>query len=139
MGCFSFLCSECEHPINSDSSTGEHCILFLLEEGEVLEWMQGQYSSYGHVFQADGQNHQIWQTRGWSGGDTPTPTVCDLMHNDDWQSGIAAYHSGCFTQGQPEVSDSDPEQGWGRYQYTTKGEFRHETARKVEPVWKAAK
>jgi hypothetical protein len=78
MGCFSFLCSECEQPINSDSCSGEHCILFLMEKGEILEWMQGQYSSYGHVFQADGKTHQLWQTRGWSGLDNQGHPSGDL-------------------------------------------------------------
>ena len=127
MGCFSFLCSTCDKPINSDSFSGEHCILFLMEKGKTLEYMQGQYDSYGRVFKVDTKGlgphsdevSYEWEARDWSG-------VCDLMHNNEADSGIAAYHGGCYSLGAtPEVSDGDPEQGWGNYKFTTEGNIGH--------------
>ncbi len=144
MGCFSYLCATCEKPINSDSFSGEHCVLFLIEKGVILEWMQGQYDSYGRVFKVDTTNlgpHsdevcQLWETRSWSGFDKPEhpagdlASVCDLQFNSDEDSGIAAYHTECLPPGEhPIVSDGDPEQGWSDYEYTTKGPFRHEVPR----------
>ncbi len=73
MGCFSFLCSTCEEPINSDSFSGEHCTLFLMEKGVILEWMQGQYDSYGRVFDDDLESVK-WASRGWSKFDDPPLT-----------------------------------------------------------------
>lgn len=50
MGCFSFLCKECNEPINSDSVHGEWVRLFLLNKGKVVHEMEGEYDSYGRVF-----------------------------------------------------------------------------------------
>ena len=142
MGCFSFLCSTCEEPINSDSFSGEHCTLFLLEKGEILEWMQGQYDSYGRVFNVDTANlgphsdevSQLWETMEWG-------RVCNLIFDSDEESGIAAYHTECLPKGEhmaasdgPIVSDNDPEQGWGEYKYSTQGPHRHEIAEQDSPI-----
>ncbi len=160
MGCFSFLCSECGDPINSNSFSGEHCILFLLEKGEVREWMQGEYDSYGQVFTTASElnqrpergqdawdipgqravgalDSQEWQSMGWG-------EVCELMFNADPASGIAAYHSECWQSdnyhgGTPEISDSDPDQGWREYRHPVKGpKFRHETTEQ-ETAWTTVK
>lgn len=126
MGCFSFICSECGEPINSNSFSGEHCILFLLNDGKIQEWMQGEYDSYGRVFKEstgkDQKESQQWETTTWDG-------VCDLMFDENPDSGIGAYHTECWAnaldQVMPVVADRDPDQGWGEYHHTTKGKFFH--------------
>lgn len=50
MGCFSFICKECNKPVNSDSFQGEMVKLFLLKDGKVIQQMEGEYDSYGRVF-----------------------------------------------------------------------------------------
>ena len=50
MGCFSFICNECKKPVNSDSFQGEMVKLFLLQDGKVIQEMEGEYDSYGRVF-----------------------------------------------------------------------------------------
>lgn len=140
MGCFSYMCSGCEQPINSDSFSGEHVILFLIEAGEVLEWMQGQYNSYGCVFRDDLKSSQDWVS-----------VNDDKRHGLHWNSelddGIAAYHSGCYDKNLTlECSDGDPEQGWsyqeyegaGKYPFPTAGSFAHGLKRKPEPKWTKA-
>ena len=117
MGCFSFKCSGCGDPINSDSFSGEHCVLILLDQGVVQEWMTGQYNSYGQVFDGamDGQEWHL-----------PWDEVCTLMFSDDADSGICAYHSECWCEQKPEVSVDDHDQGWGDYEHPTDGpEFKH--------------
>lgn len=53
MGCFSFICKNCGKPINSDSTTGELAKLFLLKDAVIIEKREGQYNSYGNVFDND--------------------------------------------------------------------------------------
>lgn len=124
MGCFSFICSECGDAIRSNSFSGEFCILFLVEDGEIREWMQGEYDCYGRVFKsattgmgvAPGEDawgevsvSQLWESMEWK-------DVCTLMHNGEPNSGIAAYHIRCWHAhegNQPEVSRHDPDQGAG--------------------------
>ena len=130
MGCFSFLCSKCDKPIRSDSSSGQHCVLFLMENGEVIEWMQGEYDSYGRVFKQDTYKEnlrddcsQLWTTRSWD-------SVCDLMSigSGSMENGIAAYHSKCWDDEKatfPIPSDHDPEQGDGPYYRRTTFDFSH--------------
>ncbi len=127
MGCFSYLCSECGDPINSDSTTGENCILFLMIKGVTQEVMAGQYNSYGRVFtgEADGSD-QDWETMEW--GD-----IVGLHFNDKKSdSGIAAYHRNCYKGGPPEVSEDDIEQGWGEYKKTKNGKFEHLILPRIE-------
>lgn len=50
MGCFSFMCKECDTSIRSDSFNGELVKLFLLKDGKVIQEMEGEYDSYGCVF-----------------------------------------------------------------------------------------
>ncbi len=156
MGNFSYLCSECEHPINvgwANDGHSEHCILFLKIDGEVVEWMRGNYDGYGRVRKPLEDFHsQEWETRPFSPLDTdhamygtldPVLDLPDFGPNGG-ENGIAAYHSGCYLQGEPEVSESDGEQGFGEIEFPTNGgptksDFRHETARKTQPVWKKAK
>jgi len=107
MGCFSFKCKKCGRPINSSSSRGHRCILFLLKDGEIIEQMQGEYDSYGRVFDEDGDSIQ-WSME-WS-------DVCNLMFKKDKSNGIAAFHEKCFKGIDPtERSEDDPNQGWGRF------------------------
>ena len=99
MGCFSFMCKECGKPILSDSLKGQQVKLFLLENGKVIEQMEGGYNSYGAVF---GTN---WNME-WT-------DVCELMFGNH-KSGIAAVHTRCWTGKIPTTdSDQDPNQGWG--------------------------
>ena len=136
MGCFSYLCSDCDHAICSDSSSGEHCILLLVEDGKVLEWMQGQYNSYGCVFSADGSSTFEWTVKEW--GD-----IVDMTYSACSEEGIAAYHSGCFNGDMEHVipSESDPEQGWGKYRFPTTGPNNghgHGVRVRIQPKWTKA-
>jgi hypothetical protein len=146
MGCFSYMCSECEHPICSDSFSGEHAILMLVKDGTVIEWMQGEYDSYGRVFKMDPRPYKQkefglrdvttsyeWTVMDW--GD-----IVDLHFHGNSESGIAAYHSGCFNGDMEnvDVSDDDPEQGWEDYRFPTEGTHGHGTTIKVQPKWQKA-
>lgn len=113
MGCFSFKCKKCNRPINSDSTRGQRCILFLLKDGEVIEKMQGEYDSYGRVFDENGES--IKWSLDWS-------DVCYLMFDDDKSNGICAYHEKCYTKNSPiDIrSDDDPNQGWGKFKIPEK-------------------
>ena len=107
MGCFSFMCKECGKPINSSSFRGERCILFLLKDGIIIESMQGEYDSYGRVFDEEGKS--IHWNMPWS-------NVCDLMFKKETNNGIAAYHEDCYEGIAPtHRSDDDPDQGWGSF------------------------
>ena len=107
MGCFSFICKECGHAVNSDSQRGEYVKLFLLKGGEVIEKMEGMYDSYGRVFDEAGKDTIKW-SMDWG-------EVCDLMSANGDSSGIAAVHTSCW-KGETPVSASkdDPNQGWGK-------------------------
>ena len=99
MGCFSFMCKECGRPILSDSFSGQEVKLFLLDKGEIIEQIEGQYDSYGNVLTSQ------WDMD-WHG-------VCDLMFTASDADGIAAIHSRCFTGRCPTTkSEDDPNQGW---------------------------
>jgi len=134
MGCFSFRCQECGKPINSSSFRGERCILSLLEDGLVIETMQGEYDSYGRVFDEEG-NSIKWKSYPWSNihesEDFKTPegkagtTVCSLMFKKEKNNGIAAVHEKCYTGITPtKRSKDDPNQGWGEF---------HPSRRKFKP------
>lgn len=104
MGCFSYICKRCQTPINvGDGLIGEHCTMFLLEKGKVIETRVGFYDNYGNVEGADD-----WEMD-W--GD------CNTLHFDpDKSNGFAVYHTRCYRlAGSPtpvERSDNDPNQGW---------------------------
>ena len=138
MGCFSYICPECEHPICSDSFSGEHCILMLVEDDKVIEWMQGEYDSYGRVFKVptkglgphgDETSYQ-WTVKDW--GD-----IVDMHFGSCSVTGISAYHSKCFDGNMEDVtvSDDDPEQGWEDYRFPTEGTHGHGTTIKTKPKW----
>jgi len=134
VGCFSFLCRKCDKPINSDSFSGQHCVLTLLDKGELVEQMQGQYDSYGRVFKSipegawgdDSEITQFWETMEW--GD-----VCTLIFNSDETSGITAHHLKCYDPYQypTHKSDNDPNQGWGYYKAPKTLKFSHRIFRNV--------
>jgi len=111
MGCFSFKCKVCDEPINSDSRSGEHCTLYLLQDGKVIEQMTGQYDSYGRVFDSSMESVQ-WGMK-WG-------AACALMYLPDKGNGIAAVHSDCYCSEVPTTrSEDDPDQGWGKYKHAT--------------------
>jgi hypothetical protein len=104
MGCFSFKCKECDQGIISNSINGEEVRLYLLEDGEVIQAMFGQYDSYGRVFTADLQDSIYWH-KDW--GD-----VCELIFDGGHGDGIAAVHAKCWTGKIPTTaSEDDPNQG----------------------------
>lgn len=106
MGCFSYLCKGCNEALLSSSFTGDHSILFLLKEGEVIQSMRGRYDSYGRVLKNEKEESYMWDI-GWS-------SVCDLMFNGNESSGIAAFHTKCYNGEEPTIeSEGDPNQGWG--------------------------
>ena len=112
MGCFSFKCKICGEPVRSDSSRGEDVHLFLLKNGNVIEYMRGEYDSYGRVFNDSGDSEK------WN---MPWDEVCNLMFSENEGSGIAAMHVRCCTsihscEFPTTRSEDDPDQGWGPFQ-----------------------
>ena len=106
MGCFSWKCQECGEAIQSSSFIGDHCKLFLLKEGKVIESMTGQYDSYGCVLKRGSDESVMWKMD-WS-------DICDLDFNENDGDGIAAFHTKCYKGIEPETqSEYDPDQGWG--------------------------
>lgn len=61
MGCFSFLCKECGRGILSSSFDGEPVTLYLLHNGKVIEQMEGEYDSYGRVFEPGNNDSYKWK------------------------------------------------------------------------------
>ena len=112
MGCFSFICQGCGRPIRSSSFRGERARLFLLKNGHVCERLEGEYDSYGRVFDEEGESIK-WGME-WS-------DVCNLMFDKDRGNGIAAFHTQCHDGvTNPTVrSKGDPDQGWGRFKLPT--------------------
>lgn len=106
MGCFSYLCKECGEAVLSNSFNGEKVRLFLLENGKVIQEMQGAYDSYGRCFTEDLESRQEWDME-WG-------KVCDLHFNGGDGDGVAAVHERCWRGNTPTtVSEDDPNQGWG--------------------------
>ena len=110
MGCFSFICQVCNDPVKSNSSSGEEVRLFLLRKGKIIENMEGQYDSYGRVFDADMESIK-WEM--------PWPEVCGLMSSKNTRdNGMAVIHKSCSETLIPtERSDNDPNQGGGEYRH----------------------
>lgn len=107
MGCFSYVCQACGESIQSNSYTGDHCKLFLLKDGCVIEKMSGRYNSYGRVFSENSEHSLEWESMDWM-------DIVDLEFDGNDRNGIAAFHSRCWDGIDPEFqSDSDPDQGWG--------------------------
>ena len=137
MGCFSYLCQECGKGIKSSSFDGEECIMYLLQDGKVMDKMEGEYNSYGSCFIPDTQRADVqhdlkesklweWQIStpatedkdGWkrSSEDNGWSRMCALMFNDNVGDGIAAVHKCCDTGNIPTITSlNDPNQGWGDY------------------------
>jgi hypothetical protein len=110
MGCFSYLCKKCGKPITSDSLRGENVRLSLLENGKVIEEMQGQYDSYGAVFDKAGMSIE-WESKKWE-------DIVDMHFDINPLNGISAVHVRCV-ENDPDykpdsISEDDPGQGWGR-------------------------
>ena len=125
MGCFSYLCGICHKGVNSSSFSGEHCKMYLLIDGEIVETMEGNYDSYGRVFNINKRHEEessfSWRTIPWG-------EVVDLCCDDDDKSGIAIVHTDCLAK-YPQTptirSEGDPEQGWGIYTHTKRGPNNH--------------
>ena len=128
MGCFSYICKECGEPILSNSFTGQKVKLFLLENGIVKQWMEGEYDSYGRTFidetQVESVKHSLRESHHWTIANRSNETddeerenwhaVCDLNFSDNVADGIAAVHEKCYTGNVPKTqSEDDPDQGWG--------------------------
>jgi hypothetical protein len=113
MGCFSYMCQVCDKPIRSDSERGQPATLFLLRNGRILEAMEGEYDSYGRVFDENGES--IHWDYDWS-------KAVELHFSRDLGNGIAAFHRHCFKRINrlPETrSMDDPDQGWGSFRLQT--------------------
>jgi len=113
MGCFSFMCKECGKAILSNSFSGQNVKLFLLEKGKIVEQLEGQYDSYGCVFD-ENMDSRKWSLP-WSGSTGTGTSVCNLMFSDDESTGMAAIHSKCYIKDPTTRSADDPNQGWGEY------------------------
>lgn len=130
MGCFSYLCKVCNDPIifDDDENTGEHCTLYLLENGKIIEQMTGEYNHYGCVFKDKKLKYPDcyaeWQSYDWSG-------ICDLNFVPAKNCGIVAVHTDCHPDlPHPDFhalletqSTNDENQGTGDINHTTKGKF----------------
>ena len=106
MGCFSFMCENCEKAVLSNSFNGDHVQLWLLKDGTPIEHMAGPYDSYGRVFD-DEKKSMKWKMD-WH-------DICDLMFSHSCEDGIAAIHTRCWDKKTIPTtkSDPDPNQGWG--------------------------
>jgi len=128
MGCFSFICKECNESILSNSFTGQSVELFLLKNGKVVQHMSGEYDSYGSVFKQNTQvqevKHELMSSEHWNDPFLDESNqneienwkkVCDLMFDKDKSNGIAAIHTKCWDKKNPITrSKNDPNQGWGK-------------------------
>ena len=106
MGSFSYICKECGESILSSAFDGDHAILFLLLDGKVIEYMQGEYNAYGRVFTEDKKSSIDWSALPWE-------TIIKYFCGNDPKSGLAAVHTKCFNGTVPTTrSDDDQNQGW---------------------------
>lgn len=118
MGCFSYICLECNEPITSnilasraEPFIGEDVKLFYLEDCKVVESMQGQYNSYGQVLKegsTDIRNDSVEWTMDWS-------EAVEKHYNNHAGDGFAAVHTKCLKEGfEPSHRSKDDHfQGWG--------------------------
>lgn len=141
MGCFSYLCKVCDDPINvDDTGIGEHCTLYLLENGRVIEEMTGQYNNYGCVYKDKGLTDPEnllnllcdaeWHSYDWSG-------ICDLNFSRTKNCGIAAVHTDCLsllsTSLNIKTQSEDAEnQGNGAIKHITEGKFSYRVIEKTK-------
>ena len=117
MGCFSFMCKKSGKAVHSSSFDGDPVHLFLLKDGKVIEYMFGNYDSYGRVFsdKKDPRDKSLTDTTSFE-WNMEWGKVCDLMFDDDRRNGIAAILDKYFDENEPwptERSEDDPNQGWG--------------------------
>lgn len=111
MGCFSYICQKTDEPVLSTTFNGDNVYLFLLKDGKVIEYMHGNYDSYGRVFKNVKKGESFEWQMDW--GD-----VCDLHFDLNLESGIAAILGDFWDETQPfptERSKDDPNQGWGKH------------------------
>ena len=129
MGSFSYICPFCGKGVKSLYCGGpdlhEHCTIFFLHKGVVVEKMTGRYDSYGRVFKEGGKHELltkpiektkekhdedaiIWEYADWG-------TMVDMHFNkDEPNTGWAICHTRCNTDWTPtKPSKDDPNQGWG--------------------------
>ena len=135
MGCFSYLCKVCDDAIvfDDDENMGEHCTLYLLEKGIIIEQMTGNYNHYGCVFSDYPHVYAKWQAYDWG-------CIVDLEDCRDKKSGIVAVHTDChpgdnlpmkrLAVRHPDFyalletqSPGDPNQGTGDLKHTTEGKY----------------
>lgn len=119
MGCFSFMCKKSNEPVLSSSFSGDAVHLFLLKDGKVIEHMFGNYDSYGCVFSniKEEEDSSFTDTTSFQ-WETEWGQVCDLMFSGNKGNGIAAILAPFWKEGDPyptELSDGDPNQGWGEH------------------------
>lgn len=119
MGCFSFKCKICRQPINCYDDKEEGVKLFVLQKGEVLEEMEGNYNSYGKVDNLEWKNE-------WN-------QICDLMFNSDERDGMAAIHTDCWNGIIPETqSEDDENQGWNKVKRKPAEKNYHKFYKKID-------
>jgi len=97
--------------VESTSFDGEAVHLFLIKKGKVIEYMFGNYDSYGRVFSNKKEKNGLRKSFKW---ELPWNLVCDLMFSDNNNNGIAAILDSDYKDEIPtERSEGDPNQGWG--------------------------
>lgn len=113
MGCFSFICQRTDTPVLSTSCEGESVHLFLLKEGRVIEEMFGNYDSYGRVFNISplDKDRGYQESFKWN---LPWGEICNLMFDNNPHNGIAAIKGWDGKILPTEISEQDPDQGWGK-------------------------
>ena len=122
MGQFSFKCKNCDKDVLHGGYDDGHLVhLYLLDDGKVIEEMEGTYDGYGRVHGGE------WEMP-WSDSDltdeqrvdsrrsaiAPIKTICGLWLNDGRpQDGLAAVHVKCMDGTIPTTqSDGADNQGW---------------------------
>lgn len=114
MGCFSFMCKKSGKAVLSSSFSGDAVHLFLLKDGKVIEYMYGNYDSYGRVFKTTLRKdveHELHDSFEWN---MDWSDVCDLIFDKDESNGIAAILDEYYDCEFPTTrSEGDPNQGWG--------------------------
>ena len=113
MGCFSFICKKTKKAAMSTSFDGSPVHLFLLKDGKVIEYMHGNYDSYGRVFTEGGMDKMPPESNKWK---LSWSECCNLIFNSNRNDGIALILDPHWKEGDPfptEQSDGDPDQGWG--------------------------
>ena len=154
MGCFSYLCKVCNDPIvfDDDDNMGEHCTLYLLENGTIIEQMTGQYNHYGCVFSDYPFSYAKWESYDWD-------SIVDLNFCNNKKSGIVAVHTDCHPNDHlpPKIiiiprtffqamadrhpdfyalletqSPDDPDQGSGDIKHTTEGKYSQSLIEKLK-------